>query len=108
MMIVQLITGVPDWLYWIAYLSYFLVVASCCSVVWTILLCLSSFGGVNPLLIFSMLLWAYLHCFCTAAICATLLHTLEAAQQATGLILMLSMLPLFSSQLPLDDLPEYV
>jgi ABC-type multidrug transport system fused ATPase/permease subunit len=107
MMVVQLIAGVPPWLYWVAYFSYFSIIATVGSLVWTIMLCFSTFGGVNPLFIFLMLLLSYTHCFFTAVMWATVMNTKEQASSASGIILMISLLPLFSSSLPVESLPGY-
>ena len=77
MMVVQLIAGVPPWFYWSAYLSYYFTIAVSGAFVWTIMLCASSFSGVNPLLTFIILVLNYLHSFFTSAMWSTVLNTSE-------------------------------
>lgn len=106
MKIVQLVNGVPIWLYWCSYLSYFAIMATFCSIAWSIVLCATSFQGANGLLVFVGILLAYLQTFGTGVIFATFFDKLKTASHFVQLTVYIQYIPVGLSFVP--NLPSIV
>lgn len=94
MKVVQLVNGVPPWLYWVGYFIYFTIAITLATVAWTAILCSTCFNGSNPLLVFLMIELGYMQCFCMAAVIATIFDKQRTAAQFASLMVYLSVIPL--------------
>jgi len=108
MKVVQMVNGVPPSLYWISYLTYFEIVSLIPSLTWTIMLCTTALEGVNPLLIFVMFYSLYTQTFCCTAMFATLCNKVSHAEAASGMIFVLSFVPIGLSNMQVNNLPAAV
>lgn len=106
MKVVQLVNGVPPWLYWAAHCTYLSSIAFISTIVWTIFLSQGALSGVNVLFIFTIVFNSFVHGFGTSMIVSTIIPTVEAAGSFGGVTLLIGFLPIALTYV--KDIPAFV
>mmetsp|Transcript_142195 Transcript_142195/g.246108 ORF Transcript_142195/g.246108 Transcript_142195/m.246108 type:complete len:1392 (+) Transcript_142195:71-4246(+) len=105
MKIVQLVNGLPPWVYWVSYTTYFCVASFFAVLAWSIMLCATCFSGANFVLVFLMLYLGFLQIFFAAIMTAAVFDQAKTASNMAGGVLVLSFLPIGLSML--ESLPSF-
>jgi ATP-binding cassette subfamily A (ABC1) protein 3 len=109
MKIIQLTSGVPAWIYWTSYMMYYMALASVLAAAWTVVLCLTSMKGANPLLVFFEMEATYMQTFGTAVLFSTLFDKLKTAASFVQVTVYVMWIPIGISNVPnLPYLAHYV
>lgn len=94
MMIVQQVNGLPPWIYWLSYLSYFAVCCILPSLTWTIMLLATAFKGSGFFAVFLTIFLNFQHMFFYAVVIQTCIERAKTASAMSSVSMLVPLLPL--------------
>jgi len=107
MMIVQHVNGLPPWVYWLSYLTYFAATSVFPSLAWTIMLLSTALKGCGFFAVFLTIFLNFQHMFFWAVVMQTFFERARTASAMSSASLLIPLLPIGLSYAGIGD-PAYV
>eukprot|EP00929_Paragymnodinium_shiwhaense_P064280 TRINITY_DN32188_c0_g1_i1.p1 TRINITY_DN32188_c0_g1~~TRINITY_DN32188_c0_g1_i1.p1 ORF type:complete len:1389 (+),score=233.65 TRINITY_DN32188_c0_g1_i1:111-4277(+) len=107
MMIAQQVNGLPAWIYWLSYLTYFAVTSLVPTLVWTVMLLQTAFKGCGFVAVFVAIFLNFQHMFFSAIVIQTIFERAKTASAMSSVTLLIPLLPIGAGFAGVGD-PVYI